>query len=245
MDMRKISELKILSYFDLHPLSDLRKRQNLRTSIAVVGNGGLLTEQDQEAIENANQVIRFNNYATRSEILDHTKKKYHCDILFTTMDLHSKGASPDTVVIGIPFPFKAEQICRKMDLWYQDSNIRTVNPYLCMQMNKELEIPGLGYQHPHPSIGFTCLWMLNQLINKLDAVYVCGFEWYYNDSDGTIQGHDMASEKYPTNWNHNYPKEIRWIIKNLYQKETPFRFGDRQRHIMDRVARRINGQTNS
>lgn len=182
--------------------------------IAVVGNSGL-SEHEQDIISSCDRVIRFNNYATRDGI-ELSRDKYRCDILFSTLDLHSAGASPKDVVIGIPFPFKAKRVSEMMGRWYAASRQWMVNPYINMQMCEEMEIDSLGASHPLPSIGFTCLYHIHDMPVE---IHVCGFRWYYNDKTGKMQDHDLSSKKYPTNWNHNYPKEAIWIANNLLKKD--------------------------
>lgn len=182
-------------------------------TIAIVGNSGVFKE-DQDRIRNADCVIRFNNYATRENIKP-TNDRFKCDILFSTLDLHSNQSKPRDVVIGIPYPFKAAEIPKKLNDWYYSSRHWTVNPYLNMKMCEELKIDSLGHAHPIPSIGFTALWHMEDW--HLD-IFVAGFSWYFNEEKKTFQGWDLKNKNYPTNWNHNYPKEVEWIIKNLRQK---------------------------
>lgn len=183
--------------------------------IALVGNGGLKPE-DRSIIEQADLVIRFNNYATRENIdTDRTR----CDLLWTTGDTHSVGAMPHSVCIGIPYPFKVDSLPGRIKKWYPKAEAFIVNPYWCYDMCRELDIPSEGWKHPFPSIGFTCLWHLHRILTIAPSlkptISVVGFNWYWNEESKTIQRHYMRSENYPKHWNHNYPKEVRWIIKNL------------------------------
>lgn len=179
-----------------------------------MGNAGI-DEASQSAIDHADVVIRFNNYANRNII--HTKDKLRCDILFSTFDLHSAGSDPRDVVIGIPFPFKAHEIESKPERWYPNARPWMVNPYENMKMCRELHAESMGFQHPFPSIGCTALWHMQDW----DAdFYVCGFSWYSSLKEKTIQGVPMnatpASHK--KIWNHNYFNELQWIIKTLVPK---------------------------
>lgn len=182
--------------------------------IAIVGNSGI-NDIDDNIIENADIVVRFNDYATRDKI-QHTKDKYLCDILFSTFDLHSVGSKPKDVVIGIPFPFKADQIYHKPKKLYPSSRVWMVNPYLNMNMCKEMNIDSLGACHPLPSIGFTALWHLHTFPCN---IFIAGFNWYYDKKTKLFQGLDLKNKNYPENWNHNYPKEIEWILKYLYYRD--------------------------
>jgi hypothetical protein len=199
-----------------------------------VGNAGVNDEEDK-TISESSRVVRFNNYGTRENVKK-TNDKLLCDILFSTFDLHSQGANPKDVVIGIPFPFKQESISNKAPRWYPKSNIWMVNPYLNAEMCRELKVTSNGSQHPLPSIGFTALWHMKDWKNEF---YVCGFEWYFNGAD-KFQNWDLRNANYPTNWNHNYPKEIRWILENLYKKKNNFIFSKRCQHLLN-LAQTITG----
>lgn len=202
LDM-KIDKLKIL---DASPF-------NKAKLIAIVGNGGI-TDEDDDIISKSDCVIRFNNFATRDKIRK-TKDPNRCDVLFQTFDLHSSQAKPKHVVIGIPFPFHSERIYRLSEKWYPNSRWWMVNPYWNELMCKELQCnsEGMGYQHPFPSIGFTCLWHLHKL--KIPNIYLCGFNFYFDWKTKLCQGHELGLRRYPLTWNHNYPREIEWILKNL------------------------------
>lgn len=91
-----------------------------------------------------------------------------------------------------------------------------VNPYVNMQMCEEMRIDSLGASHPLPSIGFTALYHMQDFPV---SIYVCGFNWYFDKTKRVIQGHEIGNYDYPKNWNHNYPKEVYWIIDNLMKKD--------------------------
>lgn len=217
-----MNNLKILS-------DDIIGYQNFDSPplVVVVGNGGV-SEEDEKWIKDADFVVRFNNYGTREKIT-HTKDPLRCDILFSTFDLHSQNARPKHVVIGIPYPFKAEQIDPKPKRWYPNSQLWMVNPYENMNMCKELKIDSLGASHPLPSIGFTAIWhMRNWRVN----FYITGFNWYYDEETGLFQRHHLSIKNYPKHWNHNYPKEIIWILNNL--RNNPFYiFSDKCNRLLD------------
>ncbi len=179
--------------------------------VAIVGNAGIRPE-DEEPLKRADCVVRFNNYATRAGIIK-TSNPFRCDILFSTFDLHSNGAKPKDVVIGIPYPFKAKEIYTKPARWYPDSRHWMVNPYHNMMLCEELGLNSLGHTHPLPSIGFTALWHLQ---NYPADFYVTGFNWY--NEGNKFQGWDLKNTNYPKTWNHNYCKEVQWTIKNLFHK---------------------------
>lgn len=201
--------------------------------VAVVGNSGIKPE-DQEIIDSCQCVIRFNNYATR-EGIEKTADPNQCDILFSTFDLHSNGSNPKDIVIGIPYPFKARQINLKPDRWYPRSNCWMVNPYLNMEMCAELQINSLGHSHPIPSIGFTALWHMREWPTQF---YICGFNWYYQGM-GKFQNWDLKNSDYPINWNHNYPKEIKWILQNLFRKDN-FIFSKECTKVLQ-IAQQVSG----
>lgn len=219
-----------LKLFDESILKPYFKKER-PNKIAIVGNSGV-SESDNDFINDADVVIRFNNYATRQSIVQ-TKDKFKCDILFSTFDLHSVGSKPKDVVIGIPFPFKAKEIITKPDRWYPASNHWMINPYKNMEMCAELRIDSLGCEHPLPSVGFTALWHMRNW--KCDF-YVCGFEWYF-DGRSKFQNWDLKNKEYPNHWNHNYPKEIEWVIKKLLKKNN-FIFSDRCSYIL-KVAQHL------
>jgi hypothetical protein len=221
--------------------------------IAIVGNGGL-SQEDQEHIDGANCVIRFNNYATRDGI-QYTADRFRCDVLFTTTDLHSEGADPHSVVIGVPFPFKIPQVTSKIHKWYPRARPYMVNPYLNHLMVQELElwspaweklpekVDPRGWMHPFPSVGFTCLWHLLDIIKTVPSfnplIFVAGFNWYAENEGQKIQGWDMKRTDYPTHWNHNYPKEARWIIENLMNHDQ-FSFSEQSWRILETVKKNIS-----
>jgi hypothetical protein len=189
------------------------KASKARPKIVIIGNSGSYAE-DEDFINDADCVVRFNNYATRGGI-SHTQDPKRCDILFSTLDLHSSGSLPKDVVIGIPYPFKAKEIPSKIEKWYPKSNHWMVDPYKNMELCSELGLGSLGYAHPLPSIGLTALWHMY----KWDAeFYVAGFAWYHDPKTNKFQNWDLKNKNYPKTWNHFYPLEIEWIIKNLIPK---------------------------
>lgn len=199
--------------------------------ICIIGNSGADEEVDKE-IEESDCVIRFNNYATRSG-LKKTKDPYRCNILFSTFDLHSVRCAPEHVVIGIPFPFKAKEIYQKCDSWYRKSKIWMVNPYENMRMCEIMNINSLGYHHPIPSIGFTALWHISQM-NLTKRIFVGGFEWYHNDETGLFQNFDLKKSPKPSNWNHDYHKELDFIIKYILPKNNII-FSKRCSFLLDKA----------
>lgn len=208
-----------------------------KKKIAIVGNGGI-TKEDDEVIYNSDCVIRFNNYATREGITK-TKDPNTCDILFTTFDLHSPKAKPKDVVIGIPFPFHSTRIRNLSTKWYQDSRWWMVNPYWNEIMSEELKCnsKGMGYQHPFPSIGFTCLWHLNRMKINL-PIYICGFNFYFDWNTKLCQGCKFGQERYPSHFNHNYCREVEWIVKNLLGKIN-INFGEGTKKILEYASTQI------
>lgn len=206
---KPLQHLSLLSHQILPPLAQKGKR----IKIAIIGNAGA-NKQDQEAVKQADLVVRFNNYATR-EGISHTEDRFRCDILFTHMDLHSMGCKPKHVVIGIPYPFKAKDIIQKSERWYSDSKMWMVNPYLNLQLCDELGLKSDGFAHPLPSLGFTALWHLQDFPCDF---YIGGFNWYHRPVDGTIQNLSFDKAAKATHFNHYYLKEANWIFKNLYPK---------------------------
>lgn len=197
--------------------------------IAIVGNS-TITEEDQDRIEESDFVIRFNNFATRQG-LDRTRNPMRCEMLFTTLDLHSAGCQPCLVAIGVPFPFKQDRVRRLIQKWYPDSSVVMVNPYLNAEMCKELLINSEGYKHPFPSIGFTGLWHLAKLFKeKKPNIYVCGFTWYYDSETNLFQGVHLK-EPGRSHWNHNYHKELKWCMTHQHI----FKYGPLQQKLF-RIA---------
>jgi len=197
-DLRILSD-EILSSYARKPL------------IAVVGNAGV-QEEDQQVIDTADIVVRFNNYGTREGITK-TSDPLKCDILFSTLDLHSTGAKPKDIIIGIPYPFKAREISSKIPRWYDKSRKWMVNPYLNLQCCLDIGLDSEGFKHPLPSIGTTALWHMKDWKAQF---YIAGMNWYY--SEGRFQKWDLKNTDYPACWNHNYCKELKWILANLFQK---------------------------
>lgn len=198
-------------------------------NVAIVGNAGV-AESDNNIID-SRQTVRFNNYGSREGIA-HTSTRLRASILFTTFDLHTKSASPDHVVIGIPFPFNAHTIPTKMKGWYPDAKRWMVNPYQNLEMNQDLETGTQGFQHPFPSIGFTALWHMKDWNANF---YVCGFDWYFDFKSKKLQGWPIGNKNYPKNWNHNYHREIAWVIKHLWKKPN-FTFSARCNQILEYVS---------
>jgi len=188
------------------------------STIAIVGNGGL-NDEDNELINASECVVRFNNYASR-EGIKYTKDRYRCNVLFTTFDLHSEGAEPDSVVIGIPFPFSCEHIERKMTKWYWKSQPYCLNPYVNLHLMKDLGLQDMGHGggHPCPSIGFTAVWHLYHLIRHMKnwnpVVYIAGFNWYSNKEKLEIQGRHIHQPR-AWHYNHHYREEMKWMIDHL------------------------------
>jgi hypothetical protein len=208
--------------------------------VAVIGNGGLSPE-DQAIIDEADCIIRFNNYATRDGI-QYSADRFQCDMLWTTGDLHSEGAEPRAVVLGIPFPFKCEEMPRRIEKWYGGCTAYMVNPYWNLKMNQELKTGTQGWKHPFPSIGFTCLWHIYNLFIKVPnfkaSVFIAGFNWYWDEDTKRIQKWDMTREDYPNVWNHNYPREVRWIIEKLLD-HPQFSFSESCWRILMTVKKQI------
>lgn len=209
----KINQLQILSpeIFKKYSTSD-------RGRIAIIGNAGV-DAYDNKWVHESDCVIRFNNFATRQDIT-HLQRRKRCDILFTHLDLHSQGVEPTDVVIGIPFPFKPDNIIKNLDKWYPDSNIHMVNPYWNYMMCQELGIESEGWKHPLPSLGTTCLWHLKRMgININFDIYVCGFNWYFDHSTNKMQNYPLNHQPRPKHFNHDYWIESSWIVNNLLPHE--------------------------
>ncbi len=201
--------------------------------LCIMGNGGISLDDSKE-MDRSDVVVRFNNYGSRADVAK-PLNKLRCDVLFTTFDLHSHGALPQHVVAGVPYPFHAERVMEKFDVWYPTATPWMVNPYWNLLMCRELNIKSDGYAHPFPSIGFTALWHLNRS-GVLDStrVVISGFNWYYEGSTDTIQGLDLKSDKHPQHFNHHYLGEVRWIKKHLYGKIN-INFSLGCKHVLDRV----------
>lgn len=186
------------------------------TTIAVVGNGGI-SEEDNEIIEASDCVVRFNNYATRKDI-EYTKDKFRCDVLFSTFDLHSNGADPGSVVIGIPFPFHQKEVARKIQKWYPRSAPYCLNPYINAELCGEIGLDSEGHKHPIPSIGFTAVWHIHRLMafmrNWNPNIHVAGFNWYSDKDKLTIQNRRITLPK-AGHFNHHYREEMAWMINNI------------------------------
>lgn len=218
-------------------LAILRSDLLLKRKVCIVGNGGV-TIEDEKKIEEADIVIRFNNYATRKGITQ--ARNQRCHMLWTTFDLHSLNIAPRYVVAGIPFPFHAEHIISRCHRWYPDADMMMVNPYWNFMMCKELEIKQdddhLGWRHPFPSLGFTCLWHLNRMgVFESSKVYICGFNWYFDWSTKLCQGRELTKKDDPAHYNHNYAKEIEWIVKNLLHKMN-INYSNSCKQILDYAA---------
>lgn len=202
-------------------------------TIAVVGNAGINYE-DNQYINQADVVVRFNNYATRKDI-QYTNDRFRCDVLFSTFDLHSAESDPRVVVIGIPYPFNLQHIPRKLNKWYPKSVPYMVNPYLNAQICAELGLESDGYKHPLPSIGFTALWnihnVLKTVINYNPVIYVAGFRWYSDPSKLTIQDRHVHLPK-ASHFNHHYREEMQWIIRHLLH-DTHYFFSKECRSILE------------
>jgi len=210
-------------------------------SIAVIGNAGV-SEQDNNSIQKCNCHVRFNNYATRADIQDKlTADPLRCDVLFSTFDLHSKGAAPKDAIITIPFPFKQKRIARLAQKWYPRSQKWMVNPYLLAEYCEELGLDSEGWRHPCPSVGMTCLMNLRDHLDQLkikSRVFVAGFEWYYNKKKNSFQNWDLRRTDHPKTWNHNYPKEVEWVYDNLVN-HAGFTFSGRAARILNYAKKLI------
>jgi hypothetical protein len=236
--MNPLDKLKILSINDF----DANRIPNPLYDIAIVGNTKL-SDEDRDSIDRSNCIVRFNNYATREELIGHgTTDRFSASVLFTTFDLHSINSSPGVVVAGIPWPFKQENVADKFKKWYPFAKARMVNPWWQSEMCNQLNIKSEGYKHPFPSIGFTCLWHLFRELQDISSVfrpkiYVCGFEWYYKD--GLFQGYSMKKTDQPSHVNHYYPNELRWCLNKEVQEA--YRFGPKQQEIFEIAKSQLNG----
>lgn len=237
--MNPLDNLKILQLNDFLNISRI---ENAQYDIAIVGNTKL-SDEDRENIDRSNCIVRFNNYATREELVGYgTSDRFAASVLFTTFDLHSHSCDPRIVVAGIPWPFKQESIYQKFPKWYPNAEARMVNPWLQAKMCKQLNIKSEGFKHPFPSIGFTCLWHLYQQLQDRSTlfrprIYVCGFEWYYKD--GLFQGYHMKQINQPSHVNHYYPNELRWCLDKEVQQS--FEFGPRQKELFKIAIDQLNG----
>lgn len=206
---------------------------SLIPKIAIIGNAGV-TQQDNEKIDQADVVVRFNNFATRERIT-HSSDRFRCDVLFTTTDLHSNGSRPSDVVIGIPSPFKQDQVLRNLPRWYPESRYWMVNPYENYRLCQELELQSDGSKHPLPSIGFTALWHMR---DWTEEIYIGGFNWYVDLQKDTVQNKPIDPSILPSNFNHFYIKELAWIIKHLKPKKNIL-FSDACLKILNHVEKKI------
>lgn len=196
-------------------------------NIAIIGNGGA-TPQDDEELDQADVVVRFNNFASRQGIKN-TKDPNRCDILFTHFDLHSHTCNPSDVVIAIPYPFKIKQVIERSKKWYPNARLWMVNPYLNYQLCRELDLNSEGFKHPLPSLGMTGLY---HMLEWPARFYIGGFNWYFND--GKIQNQPITMKSFPSNFNHFYVKEIHWAIQNAYGKLN-IKFSDSCKQILNQV----------
>ncbi|MGC3967599.1 MAG: hypothetical protein QM775_09580 [Pirellulales bacterium] len=190
--------------------------------IAIVGNGTVESESTLQ-VASADAVVRFNNWATRTECVESTLPNgtARCDILVTHLDLHSNNmgkagvGTPRQVVLGIPAPFQIDSVPQKLARWHPNTPVAMVNPYWNRQLCTTLSLESLGFRHPLPTLGLTALYHLARM--KLSCeFYVCGFDWHYDPDSDRIQGHDIETERLPGHFNHWYIREAVWVSRSLF-----------------------------
>ncbi len=210
-------------------------------TVAIVGNGAVDAESTSH-IEQADVVVRFNNWATRSFCVEHNlpHSTGRCDLLVTHCDLHSgnqgKGGigRPSLVVIGIPAPFHIDVLPARIDKWYPDCRVAIVNPYWNRQLCQSLALKSEGWQHPLPTLGMTALYHLGRMELGYEY-YVCGFDWHFDPERDTIQEHAVDAQKLPGHYNHWYVKEAVWIARSLWQRPK-WSFSSRAARTLRRLA---------
>lgn len=192
-------------------------------TVAIVGNGEVDADSTSE-IQNADFVVRFNNWSNRVGI-DQTHRGTRCDLLVANFDClpERERPPPAAVMHAIPPPFRLRRNAKLGELYYPRSLHLMVNPFWQTELCDELDL-GVGtqldgYQHPLPTVGFTFIWHLNKsLKTRSQLFYVAGFDWRYDATTGKYDK-QLPGSPVPKNWTHYYLKEATWITKNMMRPE--------------------------
>ncbi len=206
--------------FDCIRRMDMLNMATIRTSlpradtVVVVGNGPVGPEST-ERINEADVVVRFNNFDNRNGI-DQTHRTKRCDVLVTNLDcMPAKGgAIPALVLHAIPAPFQLERNPKLAEQWYPQSRHAMVNPFLQKQLCTELGMVSDGYRHPLPTVGFTWLWHAHA-IGFWSDIYICGFTWRYDPTMNLFDGMPPTWDKPLGTMSHHYLSEARWVKRVL------------------------------
>lgn len=190
-------------------------------TIAIVGSG-TVEPDSTEHINNADIVIRFNDFNRRKNFTVETATQ-RCDVLFTHYDIwpitkQGYAENIKSVVIAIPYPFNCERIIQRVEDTSRDKQIYMVNPYIQSELCALLKYDSLGYQHPSPTVGMTCLFHLTNIISLLEnkpSLYITGFDWHVDFDTRRIDQKPIFQKQRAGHWNHFYAEEGRWAVKNL------------------------------
>lgn len=209
--------------------------------ICIVGSGPV-TPADRMWVDNADIVIRFNNWGSRSGLYDAQEAVGGaCDLVVLNGDMHTTNIGtkditmPKLAVLGIPFPHNYKNIPKTMEKFYPESHMAITNPYeIGNACENILQMEGLGLKHPGiPTMGFVALYTLF----KMDlpySYYVTGFDWHYDVYSDTLDGYPFTMPP-PTKLNHEYRREALWVYDEIYSLYN-WRFSERCIEVFDRIS---------
>lgn len=183
--------------------------------IVFVGNGP--TEAaDQEAVEKADLVVRFNNWGSRNGLVHNVPRR--CDMVFLNGDCHTTNihkedvGDPGMAVMAIPYPHHATDGDKLLTTFYKNAVLTQVNPFWLRDLCNRLNYKSDGTKHPLPTVGLVGMYMLNKLVPDAHF-YVCGFSWHYDPATNKVQGFDVNMPKLPTHFNHWYVRELVYVAR--------------------------------
>lgn len=214
---------------------------NRAQSVAVVGNG-VVDQESESWINDADVVVRFNNWNSRDICKDVTlpNSGTRCEVVVSHLDcqpiLTHPWSLPRLLVLAIPAPFQIDRNPFYLEERYGKISVAMVNPYVNRLACLELGLNSSGWAHPLPTVGFTFLyhfWRFN--LDYVRSIYLCGFDWHYDIRTDTYQNVSLVDQKATPN-NHSYLREARWIQKNLL-RDPRWIFSSRTYTALSRLER--------
>lgn len=217
-----------------------------KRNICIIGNGPI-NSKDFKHIENADIVVRFNDWNRRRTYDKRTGTR--CDVLFTQYDAAPKidgdFSKPKCVIIAIPHPFKSQRISKiTNDLW-NDVDVNMVNPYINEECCRSLKLDSFGNKHPIGTVGFSFIYHCSRFMPSDYKFYICGFTCKFDYGTKRFDGVFITDRKENSRQNHCYINEFWWLHDNLLDHEQ-FQFSPSFHHIVkmtknaDKCFKRFN-----
>lgn len=186
--------------------------------IVFVGNGPT-DAADQVHIDNADIVVRFNNWGSRNGLVHNVSRR--CDMVFLNGDCHTTNigkedvGAPKAAIMAIPYPHHAVDGDRLLSRFYPQALHAQVHPFWLRDLCKHLGYKSDGTKHPLPTVGLVGMYMLHKIVPDVNF-YVCGFSWHFDPATDQIQKHSFDQDPLPTHFNHWYVRELVYICRRFY-----------------------------